>query len=357
MIGLLRRVRATSDARSFVPSLLKICVFAAVTVLLTGVLGATIANTNFGPSSGYTALFTNASGLQAGDDVRIVGVKVGQVQRITVSGDNLAEVHFDVEATRELPAGVTATIKYRNLVGQRYLSLGTDVPGDGVLEPGTPIPVERTQPALNLTVLFNGFKPLFNALDADQVNQLSHEIIQVLQGEGGTIESLLAHTASLTSTIADKDRVIGQVIGNLNRVLGNLDARGPQLGGLVDATQQLVTGLAQQRRPIGEAVSALGELTTVTAGLLRDARPPLKQDIAQLGRLSGNLSDSEQLLDHLLQVMPGNLEKFTRTLSYGSWFNYYLCGLTGTIGISSLNITVPFLPIPATEQPKRCQVE
>ncbi|PXY24958.1 MCE family protein [Prauserella sp. PE36] len=341
--------------RSFVPSLVKIVVFAAVTVLLTGILGATIANTNFGPTSGYTALFTNASGLQRGDDVRIVGVKVGQVSEITVSEDNLAEVHFDVESVRELPAGVTATIKYRNLVGQRYLSLGTDVAGDGVLEPGARIPVERTQPALDLTVLFNGFKPLFDALDPEQVNQLSYEIIQVLQGEGGTIESLLSHTASLTSTIASRDEVIGQVIGNLNNVLGTVNQRGPQLGGLIDATQQLVTGLSEQRRPIGEAVSALGDLTTVTSGLLEDARPPLQRDIAALGALSGNLAGSEELLEHLLQVMPGNLEKFTRTLSYGSWFNYYLCGLTGTIGISSLNVTLPFLPLPATEQPERCK--
>ncbi|MFF5987488.1 MCE family protein [Prauserella flavalba] len=344
--------------RSFVPSLLKILVFAAVTVLLTGILGATIANTNFGPTSGYTALFTNASGLQRGDDVRIVGVKVGQVSEITVSeegGVNLAEVHFDVESVRELPSGVTATIKYRNLVGQRYLSLGTDVAGEGVLEPGARIPVERTQPALDLTVLFNGFKPLFDALDPEQVNQLSYEIIQVLQGEGGTIESLLSHTASLTSTIASRDEVIGQVIGNLNTVLGTVNQRGPQLGGLIDATQQLVTGLSEQRQPIGEAVSALGDLTTVTSGLLTEARPPLRRDIAALGALSGNLAGSEELLEHLLQVMPGNLEKFTRTLSYGSWFNYYLCGLTGTIGVSSLNITLPFLPLPATEQPERCK--
>ncbi|MBK1788367.1 MCE family protein [Prauserella cavernicola] len=341
--------------RSFVPSLLKILVFAVVTVLLTGILGATIANTNFGPTSGYTAVFTNASGLQAGDDVRIVGVKVGKVSEITVSDDNLAEVRFDIEQVRELPSGVTATIKYRNLVGQRYLSLGTDVAGEGALRPGDAIPVDRTQPALDLTVLFNGFKPLFDALDAEQVNQLSHEIIAVLQGEGGTIESLLSHTASLTSTIASRDEVIGQVIGNLNTVLGTLNQRGPQLGGLIDATQQLVTGLSEQREPIGEAVSALGELTTTTSGLLSEARPPLKRDIAALGALSGNLADSEELLDHLLQVMPGNLEKFTRTLSYGSWFNYYLCGLTGTIGLSSLNITLPFLPLPATEQPERCE--
>ncbi|WP_158882614.1 MCE family protein [Amycolatopsis anabasis] len=337
------------------PSLIKILIFAAVTVLLTGILGATIANTNFGSTSGYSAKFVDSSGLQEGDDVRIVGVKVGQVDRITVTVDNHAEVHFEVEAARRLPAMVTATIKYRNLVGQRYLSLGTTVDGDKVLPPGGLIPPERTQPALNLTTLFNGFKPLFKALNPEDVNKLSYEIIQVFQGEGGTITSLLAHTASLTSAIADKDKVIGEVIGNLNTVLATVNQRGPQLGNLIDATQQLVTGLAEQRKPIGDAVSALGSLTQTTAGLLTDARPSLKTDIAELGKLSGNLADAAPQLDTLLKALPGNAEKFSRALSYGGWYNYYLCGLSGTIGLSSLNLTLPFLPLPLTETPERCK--
>src|SRR5690606_12474333 len=142
--------------RSYVPALIRIAVFAAVTVLLTGILAATIANTTFGPSAGYTARFADASGLHEGDDVRMSGVKIGQVQRISVGEDNRADVHFDIHGERRLPGLVTATVKYRNLIGQRYLSLSADVPESPPLEPGGTIPVERTQPALNLTVLFDG---------------------------------------------------------------------------------------------------------------------------------------------------------------------------------------------------------
>jgi len=342
--------------RSFVPALVKILAFAVVTVLLTGVLATTIANTNFGATQGYRAKFTDASGLQAGDDVRISGVKVGQVEQIGVDeGErNYAEVRFVVESGYRLPSLATATIKYRNLVGQRYLSLGTDVSSGGVLAPGDTIPPERTKPALNLTVLFNGFKPLFKALDPKAVNQLSAEIIQVFQGEGGTITSLLSHTASITSSIAGKDKVIGEVIGNLNQVLDTVNARGPQLGDLIDQTQRLVSGLAEQRKPIGDAVGALGDLTTATSGLLADARPAVQQDVTELGKLANNLNDSQPLIEHLLQVLPGNLEKFTRTLSYGSWFNYYLCGIEGTVGISSLDVTLPLVPIPGTQRAPRC---
>lgn len=347
-----------SAVKGLAAPLVKILVFATVTVVLTGILGATIADTDFGLASGYTAMFTDASGLHVGDDVRISGVKVGQVDDITVEGNgdaDLANVHFEVSSAYRLPGLTTATVKYRNLVGQRYLALGTDVADGAPLPSGGVIPTERTQPALDLTVLFNGFKPLFQALDPRQVNQLSAEIIQVFQGEGGTIDSLLTHTASLTSTIADRDQVIGKVIDNLNQVLDTVNQHGPQLSTLIDQTQQLVTGLAQQRQPIGDAVSALADLTTVTAGLVQDARPALKDDIDGLGRLSGNLADSGQLLDELLRKLPGNLDKFTRTLSYGSWYNYYLCGLTGTVGVSSLDITLPVLPLPTTEVPERCK--
>lgn len=340
---------------TFTRSLIKIIVFAVVTMVLTGILAATIANTNFGDKSGYTARFADVSGLKQGDDVRISGVKVGQVKLIEVAEDNIADVHFDVETAHRLPALVTATVKYRNVIGQRYLALGTHVgKGGEYLPEGGVIPVDRTKPALNLTVLFNGFKPLFRALDPKEVNQLSYEIIRVFQGEGGTINSLLSHTASLTTAIANKDQVIGEVIGNLNDVLGNVSRRRGQTEELIDALQQLVSGLSAKREPIGEAAEALGGLTESMAALVSEARPPLRANVKAIDKLSRNLNDSEELIEKLLGLMPQNLAKYTRTLSYGSWYNYYLCGISGTIGIESLDVKIPVIPLPASERPERC---
>ena len=128
----------------------------------------------------------------------------------------MAEVRFTVDAARTLPASVTATIKYRNLVGQRYIALAQGTgPVGRTLAAGQTVPLAHTTPALDLTALFNGFKPLFQALAPEDVNQLANEVVQVLQGEDTTVDSLLAHTASLTTTLAAKDEVIGQVIDNL----------------------------------------------------------------------------------------------------------------------------------------------
>ncbi len=344
--------------RGFAAPLVKMTVFAVVTVTLTALLGLTIANTTLGPTSGYTARFTDATGLNVGDDVRMSGVRIGQITDIAVVDNEFADVRFDIEAARELPRSVTATIKYRNLIGQRYVSLDIGAGDDPntILRPGDVIPPERTRPALNLTELFNGFQPLFQALQPEDVNKLAGELIQVLQGEGGTIDSVLTHTASLTSAIAGKDKVIGQVIDNLNTVLTTVNERTSEVSGLIDQLQQLATGLAAQRDPIGDAIGALGELTETTAGLLTSVRPPLKQDIAALGTLAGNLADHGDTVDKFLAGLPNKIQTINRVSSYGGWFNYYLCSASGRIGVSDLGITVdiPALPIPGTPMADRC---
>ncbi|MER2091505.1 MAG: MCE family protein, partial [Saccharopolyspora rectivirgula] len=178
-----------------------------------------------------------------------------------------------------------------------------------------------------------------------------HEIIQVLQGEGGTVESLLAHTASLTSTIASRDQVIGEVITNLNEVLATVNTRDEQLSESIVQLQQLVSGLSQDRQAIGDAITAMDGLTNTTADLVTEARPGLQQDITELRNLSQNLNDHEELTERFLQNLPGKLETLGRTASYGSWFNFYLCSTSGTVGIGELNLTLPLQPV---TQP-RCQ--
>jgi phospholipid/cholesterol/gamma-HCH transport system substrate-binding protein len=334
--------------RGVVAPLLKLTVFAVVTVVLTTILGISIANIDTGNTNGYSARFTDATLVMPGDDVRIAGVKVGEVTGVEIVDRRQAQVDFEVDAGRRLPANVDATIKYRNLVGERYLSLSQGTGDDTrTLAPGATIPLDHTQPALDLDELFNGFKPLFAALNPDDVNKLSYEMIQVLQGEGGTIDSLLAHTASLTSTIAQKDQVIGQVIDNLNAVLDTVNAHTPQLTDFIDQLQQLVSGLAADRQPIGDAITALGNLATTTSGLLSQVRDPLKQDISALGLLANNLNDNQALVEHFIQFLPEKVSTLTGTADYGSWFNFFLCSASGSVSVPPVvnqPIDLPVLP-------------
>ncbi|MEU4264241.1 MCE family protein [Streptomyces argenteolus] len=312
--------------RSLAGPLAKSIVFIVVTVLATTVLALSIANTGVGDTTTYKARFTDATGLVVGDSVRIAGVKVGQVESVEVADKRLAEVGFAVRKGRKLPASVTASIKYLNMVGQRYIDLDQGAgPVGRSFAAGATIPLSRTTPALDLTQLFNGFQPLFEGLSPPDVNQLAGSIVQVLQGEGGTVDSILSHVGSLTGTVAAKDEVIGEVIKNLNTVLKTVNDREAGFDDLVVTLRKLVTGFSGDREPLGEAVTAMGALTTVTADLLQDGRKPLKDDIAQLGRLTGRLDENAPKIESFLRNTPAKMAAITRLTSYGSWLNLYLC--------------------------------
>jgi phospholipid/cholesterol/gamma-HCH transport system substrate-binding protein len=326
------------------PSLIKLIVFIVVTVLATGMLAATIGNFRFGGTQTYVALFTDVTGVQKGDDVRIAGVRVGEVNKVAVvesGGRSLGALSFSVDKSRQLAVSTRVLIRYRNLIGQRYVALSEGPGSSQPLHPGATLPLKQTEPALDLTVLFNGFKPLFAALNPKDVNSFAFEIINTLQGEGGNVNSLLAHTASLTTTLADRDAVIGRTITNLNTVLGTIDARDAQLSQLLVELQRFVSGLSQDRAAIGASLTNIAGLAESTSGLLKDSRPAIRDDVKQLGRVTGNLDDNKAVVDKFLKNLPNKLNTITRTATYGSWFNFYLCDFEGRVILSN---TVTYTP-------------
>lgn len=332
--------------------LLKSAVFVLVTVLATVTLGVSIAATGAGRSHTYNARFTDVTGLAVGDSVRIAGVPVGRVEDIRVVDHRLAEVAFSVAADRELPESTTAAVNYLDLVGERYVDLEQGPgPLNQALASGATIPLDRTRGSLDLTQLFDGFQPLFEGLDPNAVNQLSGEIIQVLQGDGTTVDSLLGHLASLTTTLAAKDQVVGKVIDNLTKVTDTVDTDSAGLQDLVATLQKLVSGFAADRDAIGDSVSALGDLTTSTADLLQDGRPPLRDSLNQLARLSNTLGSGPQL-NSFLQNTPAKLAAVGRLASYGSWLNMFLCQATVT-GVTTSNGSPAPTGIPSSQA--RCQ--
>ncbi len=315
-------------------SLVKLSIFAAVTTFLTAILASTIGNLSFGDHRTYKIRFSDATGLLGGDEVRIAGVIVGKVTGIEVADRREAEV--TVELTEDVPVTTTtgARVRYRNLVGLRYLALTQGAQPGTPLPEGATIPISNTAPALDLTVLFNGFKPLFRGLSPEDTNRLATEIIRTFQGEGGTIDTLLARTASLTNTVADRDAAIGRVLANLTEVLATIDDRDERFGRLISELQRLVSGLAQDRQTLADSLVGVNDLAESTAGLLEDIRPPLDDDIERLGATAKNLADGRAEIERVLNTLPDRLNEIIGTGSYASWFNFYLCEFTGTVTVA-----------------------
>lgn len=318
--------------RGLLAPLIKLVIFLVVTSFATYVLAATIANTSFGSTRTYHADFTDASGLNLGDDVRVAGVRVGTVSDIKIVNHNTAEVTFSVAKARPLPDSVQINLRYRNLVGQRYLDIEQGA-GDStkMQDASKPIPTSRTNPAVDLTTLFAGFKPLFQGLDADQINKLSGEIITTLQGEGGSLELLFSTLGDLTNSLADKDQVIGDVIDNLTSVLNTIGQRDTELSNLIVQLQGFISGLADDRHTIGNAIDGINHLSTSTAGLLTQVRQPLAKDIKDITGLVGVLNANSGTIKFVVTQLPGTIGALIRTASYGSWFNFYLCDQSGTL--------------------------
>jgi phospholipid/cholesterol/gamma-HCH transport system substrate-binding protein len=308
--------------------IVKFGIFAVVMVLLTVFLFLTFAQVRTGSTNGYSAVFADASRLKTGDTVRIAGVRVGTVRDVALQSDKNVIVDFDADRNIVLTTGTKAAVRYLNLVGDRYLEL-VDGPGSTrVMPAGAQIPKDRTAPALDLDLLLGGLKPVIQGLNPEDVNALSASLIQVLQGEGGTLESLLSKTSSFSNSIADNNEVVGQLIENLKNTLDTLSKNGDDFSGAIDRLEQLITGLSKDRDPIGNAIVSLSSGTASLSDLLTEARPPLAGTVDQLNRLAPLLADDKDRLSAALERAPNNYRKLARLGAYGSFIQYYICGLS-----------------------------
>ncbi|MGO9511055.1 MAG: MCE family protein [Mycobacterium sp.] len=309
------------------PMIMKFGAFAIVMIVLTVFLFFIFGQYRTGSTNGYSAVFTDASRLKVGQTVRVAGVRVGTVNGVSLRADKKALVKFDVDRGVVLTTGTRAVVRYLNLVGDRYLEL-TDGPGSTrVLPAGSEIGIDRTSPALDLDMLLGGLKPVTQGLNPQDVNALSASLIQVFQGEGGTINSLLTRTTSFSNALADNSQTVQELIDNLNTVVGTVDKEGTKFSGTIDRLERLITALSQDRDTIGTAITALDNGTASIADLLGRARAPLGGTIDQLNRLAPLLDQDKNLIDISLQKLPDNYRKLTRLGAYGAWFPYYLCGL------------------------------
>ncbi|TQF75164.1 MCE family protein [Rhodococcus spelaei] len=310
------------------PTTIKLLAFTTVMVLIFAGLAVVFSQFRFSSSDGYHAEFTSASGLKAGEKVRIAGVPVGSVKRVTVGSDNLAEVDFSVDTKYSLLQSTKATVRYENLVGDRYLELLEGAGSAETLGSGGTIPQSQTSPALDLDLLLGGFKPLLRGLDPKQVNDLTGALVQVFQGQGGTLVSLLGSTSSFTSTLADRDKLIGDVITNLNTTLKTINDKGDQFSTTIDQLQQLVSGLAKDSDPIGNAIPKIATATGDLAQLLEGARPDLQSTIAEAGRVANQLDEGQDTINWVLERLPKTYKQLIRVGTYGSVFQFYTCSVT-----------------------------
>lgn len=325
--------------------LIRLCIFTAICLMVMALLAIQLAGARFADERTYGAVFENVSALKTNDEVRIAGVRVGQVSDVVIT-DGTPRVEFAVNSDVALPHGVRAVVRYKNLFGDRYLEL-RDGPGPpGILAEGQTIPREQTAPALDLDALMNGFQPLFSGLEPDQINQLSTELVTVLQGEGGTISDLLTHVGSLTNSLADEDKTVGRFITNFNEVLSTVNKHGSEFDDALLRTQKLISGLARDRGTIGASFDKIARITGSFGETLRAARPSLQGTLDESARTLTAVERNKALLDQNLRLLPNLYLELGRPGTRGSFTSTIICSLRMRFSGDDGPVYTPWLETP-----------
>lgn len=324
--------------------LVKVVSFVLVMGFLIACIGVVFGRFRFEPSGEYRAVFTDASGIDPGSEVRGNGVAIGSVKAIELEGGR-ALVTFSVADHVPLTQATTARIRYANLTGDRYLDLEPgDKPRAAPLEEGATIPLSQTQPALDLDDFFQGFDPLMRGLDPEAVNELSSNILAVSQGQAGSVAAMLRNVGRFTSRLASRDKIIGQTITNLSQALSVMDQHRDGFDKLIVGLADLAKGFAKDRRVIGASLRSVSTAAGETADLLRRIRPGLKANIDSIGELARHLNTNVEDIREVLDLYPEFLGKLGRLGAYGSFFNFYLCGVKVTVDLpgSELDVYTPW---------------
>jgi len=314
-----------------VKALIRLVIF----MMIAGLFAVMELNTLTGPHTGttdeYTAMFTGpdgVSGLRSGNSVKVAGVAVGKVTGVELVDAEHAKVTFTANRNQKVTTNTWAVVRYANLLGQRYLALTQSKPGGEVLPPGTTIPPERTAPALSLTDLFNGFRPLFTALTPAEVNRISEDIIAVLQGQTSRIEDLIVRTADLTSNLADRDQTFRAVVDGLDKLLTTVAKHDNELASVVTSLHGLTTELHEEGSAILGSLDGVDGLIGSLGRLFQSLnRHSLAPDIADAASLTKLLAKNTDTVTGLISGFASAFETFARISQNGNWINIYACNV------------------------------
>lgn len=316
----------------------KLAVFTIVTIVVTTWLASVIGNfALFGSPYEIKAEFTDATGVLKGDVVKAAGVTIGRVKGIEVDR-GAAIVSISVDEGVELPADLRARVRFRNLIGQRMIELEASErdAGSGRLEAGDVIPVSMTEPAFDLTELFNGLRPLIRSTDPADINLVSQALVQALEGREKDFEGFLGNVAALSETVASRDKEIAGLLRDVNIVTSDLAGRDTQLRTTLSSLNEFLADVAASREQLAGALQTLDEAATTFNRIVERNDENLEQELKDLAVIFDAVNDKRAALRRVIRGLPDFLIATERATTYGQWSLLHVVDLcrddSGTCG-------------------------
>lgn len=305
----------------------KLLMFTLVTIAVTTWLASIIGNFSL-LSSPYevTAQFSDATGLLQGDVVKAAGVTVGRVQSISVE-DGIAQVTIAIEEEVEVPADVRAQIRFRNLIGQRMITFVQPDPSSRTTEllaAGDRIPLERTDPAFDLSALFNGLRPLIRSTSPDDINTVAKTLVEALKGKEDQVAGFLGNVADISEMLASKDAELSSLLENVNIVTDDLKGRGDQLNATLADLNTFFGALQASRGDLEIALQTLDESATRFGRIIAANDENIAGELKDLRVLFDAIDDKRTDLRGALRALPDFLIGVERVTTYGQWGNGHL---------------------------------
>jgi phospholipid/cholesterol/gamma-HCH transport system substrate-binding protein len=307
--------------------LIKVLVFAAIAGLMTVALGVKLANSRlFADTYELQAEFEDATGILLNDAVKLAGVDVGRVQGAEIE-DGKAIITFNIDKDVELPKDSTIAIRWRNVLGQRFVYV---YPGDDdeVWEPDDRIPVSQTEDVNDIGTFINRVGPVLKAIDPDEANAFLDAMNTALEGNEQDVRQLLDDGAKLAETLANEDIEIKGLIKSSSRIMGAYASQEEALGGIFDNLDGVGTMLRRRITDVNTLVTDFATVQRQLNQLVTENRSNIDASIASLDSVANILARNRDNLAKTLHTMPLGVISYQQTSSWGEFFNVRLIALT-----------------------------
>lgn len=301
-------------------TLVKLAAFAVVCVVVAAWLVVRIGNVQlFNNDVGYHAVLADATGLTAGDTVKISGVTVGRVNSVGVSHGH-AVVGFDLQPNVHLHSSSGVGLQWLDVIGDKVLYIYPSSSGR-LLKPGATIPLSNDVADASIGQLLNTLGPFLEAINPKEQNLFLEAVSQALQGNNAEVHSLIDHTASVAGTVGSVSAQLGTLIDNLSTVVSAIAQHKGDVATLTDRLASLSGTLKSNNGLLDSTVGNLGTAEKDLAGLLQRNSGNLDALIANLKGVAANLDANKSNLVTSLHTLPAGLAPYQEISSDGQWFN------------------------------------
>ncbi|MGN6302321.1 MAG: MCE family protein [Angustibacter sp.] len=277
-----------------------------------------------GRGTTYQAAFTEAGGLKTGDDVLIAGVKVGKVKKIELDGAQVL-VTFKITEPAHFGTRTGASVKLKTLLGQKYLAL--DPEGPGQLDPDHVIPTSRTVPSYDVIDAFSELTQTEERIDVPQLSSSLDVLATEFKDSPPEVKASLEGLTRLSRTISSRDQQLAELLAHAKTVSGTLAARNGEVDALLKDGDLLLAELQKRRAAIHTLLTNTAALAEQITGLVRDNRAQLRPALEEVQKVLAVLQKHQDDLDAGIKAMAPFTRVFANTLGNGRWFDTYIPNL------------------------------